>query len=177
LYSVSAAAIFIGRLYVLLAVAARRRHGHTDRDHGEPAGSAHKLETPGDRANHARTALAVRPQELSETRPIAIDTRLRSSIWTGTCPAAVDELRQYGAEENQRLRIGEPHDESLPRCPAVTARRRRRAERTRQCPAPSDAWIPSQTRYRAPASFTTTNTAADRSTRVPMPTATATATT
>lgn len=41
----------------------------------------------GDRANHARTVPATRLQALSETRAIRKDTRLSSSIWTGTCPA------------------------------------------------------------------------------------------
>ena len=47
-----------------------------------------RLSLRGERANQPRTVLAARPQQLSEARPITMETTLSSSIWTGTCPAA-----------------------------------------------------------------------------------------
>ena len=132
----------------------------------------------GDRANQDRNLLAPSPQVLSDTSPIMIDTRASSSICSGTWPAA----RFTNCGSTAPNRISALGLVTPTRNPSRTARRSLRAcAASANVPASEprrrNAWIPSQIRYSAPASFSTVNTCAERWTSAPTPTATQIATT
>lgn len=73
----------------------------------------------GERAIQFRAVPAATAHMLSETRAIATKMAPSSSSCSGTCPAdRVGELGEHRGEEDDRLRVGYPDQETVAQHPA-----------------------------------------------------------
>ena len=100
-----------------------------------------------------------RRRRVAEHRDDDEDEAEPDDLQAGARRVGVDELGEEGEEEDRDLRVQEVHDDALAEEVRVRARRARPPGPPRR--RGGALWTPSQTRYAAPANFTTVNASAD----------------
>ena len=161
------------------ALPAGDRHRHAHADHGQAA-------RPADQLEPARRAREPVPHRARREPPGAVGDRARSARTPGPAAASAPERRRRPRFTNcGRMAPNKMYDLGLvipTTIPSRSARQPSRGSATAANASASDlrcriAWMPSQARYAAPATLTTTKAAAERCRISPRPTETHAATT